>query len=153
MPSTSVVGCLLTSHWFKISSDAEQRVEASQFIRLDLAFSCIQITVMATKHGEADSYYNDPAGGQQMQYSTQTPPNTDQGEPQELQYQGPPPDYSQNSRTGPPPQSVMAAPGDGKQTFDQAFKVEKPKYNDLWAGTLVHLPHCKIPFTRVLMSG
>lgn len=27
--------------------------------------------------------------------------------------------------------------GDGKQTFEQAFKLDKPRYNDLWAGILV----------------
>lgn len=26
---------------------------------------------------------------------------------------------------------------DGKQTFNQVFKLDKPKYNDIWAGILV----------------
>ena len=26
----------------------------------------------------------------------------------------------------------------GKQTFDQAFKLDKPEYNDIWAGILLH---------------
>ncbi|KAJ4158349.1 uncharacterized protein LMH87_008880 [Akanthomyces muscarius] len=39
---------------------------------------------------------------------------------------GPPPAYSYN-----PPK-----PNDEKYGFDQAFKIEKPKYNDLWAGIL-----------------
>lgn len=82
---------------------------------------------MAPKHGEADDYYNAPSGGPpQMQYPPQ--PN----------YQQPPPNYGQNYNAGPPPQAPMAG-ADGKQTYDQVFKLEKPKYNDLWAGVLVRL--------------
>lgn len=39
----------------------------------------------------------------------------------------PPPTYGQN----------FVPPQDSKQTFHQTFKIEKPKYNDLWAGLLV----------------
>ncbi|KAL8865491.1 MAG: hypothetical protein Q9174_006856, partial [Haloplaca sp. 1 TL-2023] len=82
---------------------------------------------MAQKHGgEADSYYS---GGQApMQYP---PPQQPYQQPQ---YQQPPPNYGQNYQNNGPPQAPMG--GDGKQTFDQAFKLDKPKYNDLWAGIL-----------------
>lgn len=43
-------------------------------------------------------------------------------EPKQQQQQGPPPTYNQ------------AVYG-----FDEAFKIEKPKWNDLWAGLLVGL--------------
>ena len=67
--------------------------------------------------GEAASYHNGPPEGQQK-----------------MQYQQPPPNYGQNYNAGPPPPNT----GDyGKQTFEQTFKLDKPKYNDLWAGILV----------------
>ena len=44
------------------------------------------------------------------------------------QYMPPPPSYGQNYGTGPE-----------KPTFEQAFKVEKHKWNDLWAGGLLLL--------------
>ncbi len=90
-------------------------------------------------HGEANSYYNGgsapPKQGYpmqpQMQYPTQTANNGYQnGAPQyQQQQQPPPPGYGQNyQNSGPPP----VTGSDGKQTFDQAFKLDKPKYNDLW---------------------
>ena len=93
---------------------------------------------MAT-HGAADSYYNagsDPAKEDyppqpQMQYPPQAANNGYQGAPQ---YQQPPPNYNQNYQNPRPPPMTSA---DGKQTFDQTFKLDKPKYNDLWAGILV----------------
>jgi len=86
---------------------------------------------MAT-HGEADSYYNGAADqnkqGYGMQQPVHYPPPASNG------YQQPPPNYGQNLQdTG---QGPMAS-GDGKRTFDQTFKLDKPKYNDLWAGILV----------------
>ncbi|KAL9080255.1 MAG: hypothetical protein Q9159_007639 [Coniocarpon cinnabarinum] len=47
----------------------------------------------------------------------------------------PPPQYGQ-------PQPAYAPPQDGKNSFDQAFKLEKPKYNDLWAGILLIAVFC-----------
>lgn len=77
--------------------------------------------------GQAASYYNPNQGfdaqgqsgytnGYQQNGNYQPPA----GEPK------PPPPYPENA---PPPQSG--------QTFDQAFKIEGPKYNDIWAGLLV----------------
>lgn len=68
-----------------------------------------------------------------MQYQLQTPEGGN--------YQQPPPGYGQNyqNASGPPPPMTPMAAGDGKQTFDQVFKLDKPKYNDLWAGILLIL--------------
>ncbi|KAF2725746.1 DUF580-domain-containing protein [Polychaeton citri CBS 116435] len=74
------------------------------------------------QQGEAASYYQEPAAPQQT-YQMQA------GSKQQ-QYNGngqmpPPPSYGQNF-----------GQWSEKPTFDQAFKVEKPKWNDLWAGVL-----------------
>lgn len=37
---------------------------------------------------------------------------------------------------------AYAPPQDGKGSFDQAFKIEKPKWNDLWAGVLLIAVFC-----------
>ncbi|KAL8999896.1 MAG: hypothetical protein Q9169_001302 [Polycauliona sp. 2 TL-2023] len=89
--------------------------------------------------GAADSYYND--GGPQ-QYQQQPNRNAYQ-QPQyppgpELKSQPPPPNYGQAYQNNAPPPLPQTG-GDGKQTFEQAFKLDKPKYNDLWAGILLIL--------------
>ena len=90
---------------------------------------------MATHGGAADSYYNEPTNQAPMQY----PP---QSYGQQPQYQQPPPSYDptpQKPTNGP----QMEAGAGGKQTWDQTFKLDKPKYNDLWAGILVSDAHFK----------
>ncbi|KAI0475044.1 duf580 domain-containing protein [Xylariaceae sp. FL0804] len=72
--------------------------------------------------GEASAYYDGqrgPNGG----YAQQPP----YGQPQDGQY-GPPP--------GPPPQGYSNGYGNEKPMFDQAFKLERRKYNDAWAAIL-----------------
>ena len=85
---------------------------------------------MAKHGGAADSYYTSGAGQPntqpQMQYPPQTPYNQEGPK-----YQQAPPNYGDNY------QQNMGPTGDGKQSFDQAFKLDKPKHNDLWAGILV----------------
>lgn len=81
---------------------------------------------MAQHGGAADSYYNAGGGPPPMQYQQGQPPNGYQ------QPQYPPPNYGQTYQNNPPMNE-----GGGKQTFDQAFKLDRPKYNDLWAGILV----------------
>ena len=76
-------------------------------------------------------YYNNGNNYYQQQPQPQygQPPQQPYGQPQ---YGQPPygqPPYGQPS----PPQNNGY---DDKQTFEQAFKVEKPKYNDIWAGIL-----------------
>lgn len=66
--------------------------------------------------GEAASYYNPGAG-------TGQPPGD--ANYQHQQYV---------------PQDAAYGELNEKQTFEQAFKVEKPKWNDLWAGILVRNP-------------
>ncbi|KAI1805618.1 DUF580-domain-containing protein [Daldinia bambusicola] len=65
-------------------------------------------------HGEGASYY----------YNPQQPPN---------QYQ-----QSQYAQPGPPAPgpNPMGGYGNEKPMFNQAFKLERPKYNDIWAGIL-----------------
>ena len=80
----------------------------------------------------SQDYYNQPQSqpqnnqqyGQQPQYQMQQPQLYPQEEPK---YGQPPPNYGQNFQTS----------GGGKQSFEQTFKVERPKWNDLWAGILV----------------
>ena len=80
------------------------------------------------KGGEADSYYNQvPAGQSNGQYasppSMQDPPqaaNSGDQRDSNPQYQQPPPNYAQNFQN---PNSSPVAAGDGKQTFDQVFKL------------------------------
>ena len=89
---------------------------------------------MATHGGAADDYYNNAGVQPQMQYPPQSYNNGNgyQGGP-EPKFQQPPPNY------GPAYQNNGAAPsvGDGKQTYEQQFKLERPKYNDLPFGILV----------------
>ncbi|UNI13916.1 Putative choline transporter, neither null mutation nor overexpression affects choline transport [Purpureocillium takamizusanense] len=70
-------------------------------------------------------YYNNNNTGSNQGWNNQ---GYDQQQPQQQPQQGygAPPPYSFN-----PPQA-----NDEKYGFDQAFKVEKPKYNDWWAGLL-----------------
>ncbi|MCJ1333206.1 putative choline transporter, neither null mutation nor overexpression affects choline transport [Thelotrema lepadinum] len=54
----------------------------------------------------------------------------------QAQYTQPPPNYNQNggySQNGGPQGQAFTS---GKPTFDETFKLDKPKYNDLWAGIL-----------------
>ena len=69
----------------------------------------------------SQSYYNQPP--QDVQYANQPP-------------QQPPPDYGKDYAPQP---SYNAPNAGGKNTFDQVFKLDKPKWNDLWAGVLVSL--------------
>ncbi|KAL6355892.1 hypothetical protein LRP88_09475 [Fusarium phalaenopsidis] len=93
--------------------------------------------------GESDSYYNpnQPANGQyssagyQQQYQPQPPP------PSHPQYQQQP--QQQPYQQGPPQNGNGYMPAQGydgeKASFEEQFKVPKPKYNDLWAGILLIL--------------
>ncbi|KAH9868933.1 putative choline transporter, neither null mutation nor overexpression affects choline transport [Plenodomus biglobosus] len=89
------------------------------------------------QRGEAQDYYTGgappqpPAGAyygqQQAQYGQQQP-----------QYgQQQPPQYGQNYTVPQGAPHLTQGYGDSKQTFDQQFKIAKPKYNDLWAGALL----------------
>lgn len=97
---------------------------------------------MATHGGAADSYYsgdqhqaqinqdNGYQGANQPKYE-QVPPNYGQG-------------FQYNNGT---PQA------DGKQTFAQAFSLDKPKYNDIWAGILVRGTSMERPDHELISAG
>ena len=68
--------------------------------------------------GEAQSYYQAPPAPQQQTHD-------------QPKYSQQPPQYGYNYG----PQGYEAQ-GE-KQDFQQAFKVDKPKWNDWWAGLLV----------------
>ncbi|KAF1939643.1 DUF580-domain-containing protein [Clathrospora elynae] len=80
----------------------------------------------ATPQQSEDAYKGQPYGQQQPAQHGQQPPQYGQD-------YGPPP--------GPPPMQqqdgyAQNGYGDNKQSFEQTFKVDKPKFNDLWAGIL-----------------
>lgn len=88
--------------------------------------------------GQAASYYqmddqqNDKGYQQQqanMGYTQQ--PEYDQNQ----KYQQAPPNYGQNYGNG--NGNIAQQEMGGKQSFDETFKVTKPKYNDIWAAILV----------------
>ncbi|KKY22709.1 putative protein pns1 [Phaeomoniella chlamydospora] len=88
------------------------------------------------QQGQAASYYNNNQQGyqsyQQPQYRQPNYQNNGYQQAPLQQYPPPnqkPPTYDQN----------FAPPTDSKQSFDQTFKIEKPKWNDLWAGILLIL--------------
>lgn len=87
--------------------------------------------------GEADDYYTSGAqngnGNGAKAYPMQ-PQQAYQGDGQQYPPPNqPPPNYGQNYG----PQPGYGNDGGEKPTFDQAFKVDKPKWNDLWAGILL----------------
>jgi hypothetical protein len=85
---------------------------------------------MAQPQGEAQGYYQEgaPQYVQQPQQQQQQP--YEQKNYQKQQQQQQPPQYGNYA-----PQNYDA--GGEKQDFSQAFKLDKPKFNDWWAGLLV----------------
>lgn len=92
------------------------------------------------QHGEAASYFQGGGGGYQMNQQQPPPQGYGYGAPQQGGY-GPPPGPPPNQNYGggpmpPPPNYGQQFGGDQKPAFDQAFKIEKPKFNDIWAAIL-----------------
>ncbi|CAG7993171.1 unnamed protein product [Penicillium olsonii] len=97
--------------------------------------------------GQAASYYNNEgfAHPQPQPQQSAYGYNTGQSNYQQPNYQ-PQPQYQQNFQpqpgyqppveAKPPPEYQQNVPQSG-YSFDQAFKIEKPKWNDLWAGLLL----------------
>ncbi len=94
------------------------------------------------QQGEAAGYYSGgPQQPQQTYYQGQQC-----GQQQPMNYSQQPPQYGQKyaAPQGPPPPQHSVPQQDGyaqvnygeKPSFDQAFKIERPKYNDWWAGIL-----------------
>ena len=97
---------------------------------------------MATHGGAADSYYS---GGQPKAQINQD--NGYQGANQP-KYEQVAPNYGQGfQHNNGTPQA------DGKQTFAQAFKLDKPKYNDIWAGILVRCMSMDRPEHWLISAG
>lgn len=93
----------------------------------------------------SQSYYN--GAGQQPYNASAPPPNYGQqfqggdpnynpnyGNQQQYQQPYPPPQEQQPYNNGGYTNGAPPPPMDGKQDFTQAFAIQKPKYNDLWAG-------------------
>ncbi|KAI0023974.1 duf580 domain-containing protein [Xylariomycetidae sp. FL0641] len=73
---------------------------------------------MASNQGEAASYYS------QSQHPLNAPPSNGQSQ------------YAPNQPPAQGPAGYSNGYGNEKPMFDQAFKVDRPKYNDLWAAIL-----------------
>lgn len=98
--------------------------------------------------GEADNYYGGGNNGYPMNPPQQNgqwqQPQQQQGygygAPQQGGYgppSGPPPQQQHYDGAMPPPPNYgQVYNGDQKPQFEEAFKIEKPKWNDLWAGIL-----------------
>lgn len=89
-------------------------------------------------YGQPPTY--DPYGNQpQQQYGNQQaygqPPYGNQ-QPYQQPYPNQPPNMAPPNN-GPPNGGGY---GNEKVTFDQSFQIQKPKWNDLWAGILVGGP-------------
>jgi hypothetical protein len=96
-------------------------------------------TMATTDRGAANDYYQGDAPNRvpQQQQQQQYPPQNHQ----QPQYQAPPQDYNEGPKYNAPPpdygyQPPNYDPNGGKLGFQETFKVEKPKWNDLWAGIL-----------------
>ncbi|KAK5001496.1 putative choline transporter, neither null mutation nor overexpression affects choline transport, partial [Elasticomyces elasticus] len=79
--------------------------------------------------GQAADYYQ---MSDAQDYNKNMAPPPQAYAPNGQNYSQPPPNYGQNYG-GAGPQNEF---GGEKPSFDQAFKVEKPKWNDLWCGIL-----------------
>jgi hypothetical protein len=108
-------------------------------------------------HGQAADYYNDPPqgnyqqqnGGYDQQYAPPQQPaqsyNQGYAPPQNMNQYAPPQQQPpqqhgmQESKMSdqPPTYGQDFSQSEGRQSFQQVFKVQKPKWNDLWAGILV----------------
>jgi hypothetical protein len=104
-------------------------------------------TEHAVMSGQASSYYDQNQG-----FDPRAQPNYEQNGYQQNGYQQQQnyqqqnyqqPNYQQPPESKPPPSQYPENPPPPYSTFDQAFKIEKPKYNDLWAGLLVGSPHSR----------
>lgn len=80
-------------------------------------------------------YYQPPPQGQQGGYYNN---NYNNG-----QNYSQPPQYGDQNAPPPPPQVNGMSE---KPSFDQAFAIQKPKWNDVWAGLLVWFESSEAPF-------
>ncbi|KAK3942567.1 plasma-membrane choline transporter-domain-containing protein [Diplogelasinospora grovesii] len=81
--------------------------------------------------GESANYYQPPPGPPNNTYQMQSPQGGYYNNGQHNNQHQEPPKYGGNNDGG-----YGAPPQGPPPTFDQAFTVQKPKWNDLWAGIL-----------------
>ncbi|KIX96302.1 uncharacterized protein Z520_08080 [Fonsecaea multimorphosa CBS 102226] len=95
--------------------------------------------------GQAADYYNQNMAGapyEQQNYQQYPPPTT---APQQPYYTPQPPQQPQEPKYSVAPPTYgdnFVAPQDDKQTFQETFKIQKPKFHDLWAGLLLIATFC-----------
>jgi len=92
--------------------------------------------------GEADSYYNAQQGNGPQQYYPPQQPYQQQQQPQQgynQNYQQPPYPPQNGHQVPPNPNAGFNGEFDEKNDFEQQFKIDKPKWNDWWAGVLLIL--------------
>lgn len=86
--------------------------------------------------GQAASYYNPGQSfGDGQPHPQQQPVYNNNFQPPNQNYQ-----YDAGYHRAPEPKPPQGAPPTYNQAvygFDEAFKLEKPKFNDIWAGLLV----------------
>jgi hypothetical protein len=93
---------------------------------LEAGRSCLHSDEMANYGGEAANYYNQQPPPPPNAYQKHPPPQTDYNNgPANGGHYAPPP-Y-------PPPQSEPKGP---PPSYDEVFAIQKPKWNDVWAGLL-----------------
>jgi hypothetical protein len=131
------------------------RIPLFLFLSFIFLFSLYQIfsPQYADMSGQAASYYNEGYAQPQPNYDNGSyqpnqqyqQPNTKPAPYPQPTYQEP--NYQPSNYQQPTFQQPTAEPKPGPQyqqtvpdagfSFDEAFKIEKPKWNDLWAGLLV----------------
>lgn len=89
---------------------------------------------------------------QQQGYQQYAPPAGphQQGYQQQQQQQPQPPQAPKYTQQPPTYGANFVPPQDDKQSFQDTFKIQKPKYNDVWAGLLVC---CNIEYLSVASGG
>lgn len=111
--------------------------------------------------GQAASYYNSSNTYQEYAPPQAAPPQGYQSYPEQ-------PNYAQQPQYQPPQQAqhepkyniqpptygeAFNPPQDSNQDFKDTFKIQKPKWNDLWAGLLVsHATHRRYKITDLHSS-
>jgi hypothetical protein len=97
---------------------------------------------------QANQYPQPTYGGGQQPYNASAPPPNYGGQQygNNADYYNGDNNAGYNNNVAPPPHGPPQNYGppqnvnpDGKQDFSQAFKIEKPRFNDLWAGILLIL--------------
>lgn len=97
---------------------------------------CVSWEFTNTMSGQAASYYNanegfaeEPQNGLPASSKKADGVNNDYQNGNQPSGEPKPPPYSQDQHPQEPPPPYTE--------FDEAFKIERPKYNDIWAGLLV----------------